>query len=121
MNEIGFGQKNYASEKFSRDDKDLEFYKKNKFFFSAVHENYFITSLNIFKDNYFIGGGPKSFFHLSQSKKYMIDKFSASNHPHNFYFQLLAETGIIGFSFVLFFFIYLIKFFFRVVTPPPQK
>ena len=116
INEIGLGEKNYSSEKFNRDDKDLEFYKKNNFFFSAVHENYFTTSLNIFKDNYFIGGGPKSFFHLSQSKKYLIDKFSASNHPHNFYFQLLAETGIIGFSFVLFFFFYLIKIFFRVVT-----
>lgn len=116
INELGFGKKNFYIEKFSQDDIDLEFYKKNNFFFSAIHENYFITSLNVFKDNYFIGGGPKSFVYLSQSKKYSIDKFSAINHPHNFYFQLLAETGIIGFSFVLFFFFYTIKIFFRVVT-----
>ncbi len=46
-----------------------------------------------------------------------IQKSSAcNNHPHNFYFQLLAETGVLGFIYVLSLFLYisylLIKNFF---------
>ena len=35
-----------------------------------------------------------------QKKKYTAGKESCNTHPHNFYVQLLAETGIIGFLFL---------------------
>lgn len=111
INEIGFGIENYNQDtlRISEEQKKLDLYKKNKFFFSATHENYFLTAINIFKDNYFFGAGPKLYSKLSSQERYAIDTFSSSTHPHNFYMQLLAETGLIGFCIVSFFFLYLIK------------
>ena len=37
-----------------------------------------------------------------------IQKVSACNtHPHNFYFQLLGETGLLGFIYVLLSFLFI--------------
>ena len=39
------------------------------------------------------------------------DNYSCSSHPHNFYLQILAETGIIGFVIFLFiFFLFILNF-----------
>jgi O-antigen ligase len=38
---------------------------------------------------------------MCKVEKYKSGKESCQTHPHNFYIQLLAETGIIGFSFLL--------------------
>lgn len=111
INEIGFGEENYNQKvlRLTEDSEKLTFYKKKKYLFSAQHHNYFLTGVNIFKDNLFFGAGPKLFFQLSSQKKYAIDNFSQITHPHNFYIQLLAETGLIGFCIVFFFFLYLVK------------
>ena len=71
------------------------------YFFSATHQNYFITSLNIFKHNIFFGSGPKTFRILCKDKKYNLNRWSCSSHPHNYYFQLMAETGLIGVSILI--------------------
>lgn len=34
-------------------------------------------------------------------EKYKTGIYPCDNHPHNFYFQLLSETGIVGFSFLM--------------------
>ena len=70
------------------------------YFFSSTHENYFKTSLNIFKDNLLFGAGPKSFRKLCGEDLYGINRWSCSSHPHNYYIQLLAEVGLIGLSFL---------------------
>ena len=90
-------------------DNNLKLYAPNKInFFSAIHENYFITGINIFIDHPIIGAGPKAYSQLSKSPQYALDYFSYVGHPHNFYIQLLAETGIIGFTIIFLFLIYLI-------------
>ena len=108
INEIGLGEKNY-SQKILGLSKEHELYQSKFYFFSAMHENYFKTAINIFKDNYFFGAGPKLYSKLSSQKKYAVDDYSAMTHPHNFYIQLLAETGLIGFLMVFLFFIYLVN------------
>ena len=40
-------------------------------------------------------------------KKEFLKKNACNTHPHNFYFQLLAETGLIGFLFLIILFLYL--------------
>lgn len=78
--------------------------------FSDIYENYYYTGYKIFKDHYFFGSGPKMFRELCLDDKY-FRKDGCSTHPHNTYIQLLAETGLIGASFILliwvFTFIYL--------------
>ena len=77
------------------------FYKKKFYFFSATHQNYFVTSFNIFKNHILFGSGPKTYRVLCKNEKYFVNRWSCSSHPHNYYFQLLAETGIIGLSILI--------------------
>jgi hypothetical protein len=68
--------------------------------FGPVYDSLFRTAYNMFKDKPILGHGPKMFRVLCKNKKYAVGKFSCQTHPHNFYVQLLAETGIIGFLFL---------------------
>ena len=110
INEIGLGENNYTQKAFRiNKDNNLKLYSENKInFFSAIHENYFIVGIKIFNDHPIIGAGPKAYSQLSKSPQYALDHFSYIGHPHNFYIQILAETGIIGFTTVFLFLIYLI-------------
>ncbi len=90
------------------------FYKKKFFFFSATHQNYFATSLNIFKNHIFFGSGPKTYRLLCKNEKYYVNRWSCSTHPHNYYFQLIAETGIIGLSILVIAYLSLIIKIFRI-------
>ena len=54
----------------------------------------------MFKDKPLLGHGPKMFRVLCKEKKYQVGVLPCSSHPHNFYVQLLAETGVIGFLFL---------------------
>jgi len=81
----------------------------NRFFQYVPYEYrlYFLTSINIFNDNIILGKGTKSYRYECGNEKYVISKsYSCSTHPHNFYFQMLAENGIIGFGFLFLFNIY---------------
>ena len=77
-------------------------------FFSSIHDGYFRTAYNMFLDKPILGHGPKMFKVLCKDKRYAVGVFPCSSHPHNFYMQLLAETGIVGFSFLFLMFCYVI-------------
>ncbi len=77
-------------------------------FFSAVHDSHIRTAFEMFKDKPFFGHGPKMFRKKCSDPKYSVGKSPCNTHPHNFYLQLLAETGIIGFSFLFFAFCYVL-------------
>ena len=74
---------------------------------------HFLAAKNIWLDKPLFGNGLKSFRLLCGNDKFKTiskqDKNRCSTHPHNFYFELLAETGLIGFLIIIFFFIEVIK------------
>ncbi len=76
------------------------------FIFSKQHTHHYITAYKMFLDNKFIGVGVKNFRKFCNNPKYEKSHLSCSNHPHNIYFQILSEIGIIGFSFLLFALLY---------------
>lgn len=76
--------------------------------FTCGHESLYLTALNMFFDRPIIGHGPKMFRLKCSDPKFAKGINSCMTHPHNFYIQLLAETGVIGFSFLLCSFLYVI-------------
>ncbi len=73
---------------------------KNLIIFSPVHDGLIRTAYNMFKDQPILGHGPKMFRVICKDEKYAKGPIPCMTHPHNFYAQLLAETGIIGFLFL---------------------
>ena len=71
-----------------------------KYIFTPGHDSLISTAYNMFKDKPVFGHGPKMFRVICKEKKYATGVFPCMTHPHNFYVQLLAETGIIGFMFL---------------------
>lgn len=76
-----------------------------KYIFSSIHQSTYLSALDMFKNNVLIGVGPKNYRVVCQNDEYIHHFKEHGNqclsHPHNTYMQLLAETGIIGFLFVL--------------------
>jgi O-antigen ligase len=73
---------------------------KKLIIFTPGHDSLFRTAYNMFKDQTILGHGPKMFRVICKDEKYAVGVAPCSTHPHNFYAQLLAETGIIGFLFL---------------------
>ena len=69
--------------------------------FSSHHDNLIRTAYNMFKDKPIMGHGPKMFRVICKDTKYAVGPRPCMTHPHNFYVQLLAETGLIGFLFLI--------------------
>lgn len=78
-------------------------------FFSIAHDSFARTSLNMFLDKPILGHGPNLFRVKCSDPNYAEGVYPCNTHPHNFYIQLLAETGALGTSFLiglLFYFVY---------------
>ena len=86
---------------------------KEMIIFSPAHDSLIRTSYNMFKEQPIFGHGPKMFRVLCKEKKYQEGIKPCDTHPHNFYFQLLAETGIVGFLFLFSALCYVIYAFFK--------
>ncbi len=86
---------------------------------SREHHSHFMTALSMFYDKPIFGHGPNMFRLLCDKEEYFFDIKSCSTHPHNFYFQFLAELGLFGMSFLIIVIIYfsvgLVKQLFAVV------
>ena len=83
--------------------------------FGRDYENIFLTSFEVGKTNPLFGRGPNSFEILCPSPDIPSYKSEGLNcsHSHNFFFQVFAEQGLIGLSFLILFFIYLFKTLFK--------
>ena len=91
--------------------------------FMPDHIGLFIGAMDIFKKNMLFGSGVKTFrvecIYTEQNAnkiklKEEIPNISfCSTHPHNYYLQLLAETGLIGFFFIFIIFLKLCFDYFK--------
>jgi len=83
------------------------------YIFSREHTHHYITAYRMFLDHKILGVGVKNFRKLCSDDKYRESDSSCAPHPHNTYVQILSETGIIGFLFLILAFIYFIKYVFK--------
>jgi O-antigen ligase len=108
--------------------------QNNKIYvFSEQHQSHFLVAYRIFKDNVIFGSGAKSFSNLCHQDKYnegivkllkhdgTYTYLSCTTHPHNTYFQILSETGLVGFVFLITILVYLFKRFFYLIKIKKTK
>ena len=83
------------------------------YIFSKQHTHHYITAYKMFLDNKIFGVGVKKFRKLCSDERYIESELSCSSHPHNSYIQILSETGIIGFLFLIITLIYFLGYLFK--------
>ena len=77
----------------------------------TVYKDLYGTAYKMFLDKKLFGTGVQSFRIKCLDKKFNTNKFGCSTHPHNYYFQVLGENGIIGFLIFLSIILFLLKDF----------
>ena len=86
--------------------------------FSEQHQGHVVAAYKIFVDHPIIGSGPNTYRKICPRDYSEVG--TCTTHPHNLYFQLLSEVGIIGstipilFLFILF--LYFIKELFFLIS-----
>jgi O-antigen ligase len=102
-------------QEISIDKKDISLNNNNLINIPKNHNSHFQSAFNMFKNNILFGQGPQMFRILCSKKDFKYNDYSCSTHPHNNYIQLLAELGLIGFCFIIFILLFLIKDFGRLI------
>ncbi len=87
--------------------------KEGIYIFTREHTHHYISAYRMFLDNIALGVGVKNFRKFCKYEKYKVSNVSCSSHPHNTYLQILSETGIIGFIFLITTLIYFCKYIFK--------
>ncbi len=83
------------------DNKKDEREQQGIYIFSKEHTHHYITAYKMYLENKLLGVGVKNFRNFCDDEKYKISNLSCSSHPHNTYLQILSETGVIGFLFLI--------------------
>ena len=91
---------------------DIKLNQKRILAFSPHHELTYGLAFKIYKDNAIFGIGPKMFREYCNFDKYYI-QYGCTSHPHNTYIQLLVETGIFGFLFIISIFVFILFTYIR--------
>ena len=71
------------------------------------HDRLFMTSLSMYNDHKILGIGSNLF--RSKCPEYNEDLSECNSHPHNYYFQILAENGLVGFFSMVLIFLFFLK------------
>ena len=96
------------------DESSLNEQKENKFIiFTKTHDHLIKESYKMFLDKPVIGHGTKMFRYKCRAKyTENQSKLNCNTHPHNYYFQMLSENGLVGLLFlIIIFFYFLINYF----------
>ena len=99
-----FGFSETSRNNTNLDDKNVS---ERIYIFSPIHESHLRSAWKMFRDSPILGKGVDSFRIHCNEEKYNYDNYSCSTHPHHTYVQLLAETGLIGFTVILSLFVFL--------------
>ena len=83
--------------------------------YSKHYEEHFLSAYKMGIDNFIFGQGPNTFEKKCGYEKFIVTFRSCTQHPHNFYWQLFAENGVIGLSFILIFYLYVMFRFFNLI------
>jgi hypothetical protein len=99
---LSFNSSKLSDRMFKEPAQDMGVIKSSNkpLIFSSAHDSLIRTAFKMFLDQPIFGHGPKMFRVICKDKKYKVGIKPCHNHPHNFYIQLLAETGITGFLFL---------------------
>ena len=81
--------------------------------FSEIYEGHYLIALNMFKEKPVFGHGAKMFRYYCAKEENFVAPNACTTHPHNFYAQMLAETGIIGFLFIISIYLSILFLFFK--------
>lgn len=79
--------------------------KKNILSLSRMHDDHYASGFEMFKDNILFGQGPKMFRIKCKENRFNVAKWSCSSHPHNIIIQFLAELGLVGTLFLIYFYL----------------
>ncbi len=100
--------KKFVSKKYPELEKRKENYFRNKYGeskklqskyeilpFGSGHTVIYLTAIDVWMDNPIIGNGIKSFRIKCLTKLHLPNRV-CSSHPHNYYLELLNNTGLLG-------------------------
>ena len=112
---VSFSSSNLSIRMFKKPAENMGLIKSSKkpTIFTPIHDSHIRTAYNMFKDQPLLGHGPKMFRLLCKKEQYAVGVSPCASHPHNFYVQLLAETGVVGFLFLFSAFGYVLYTAFR--------
>jgi len=97
--------------------------------YESLHKRIFLTAIETWKFNKIFGNGFKSFRDVCQKLAEQPDvnlsdelwpnkrNLICSNHPHNYYLEILTETGIVGLALILIIALSFIVFIFKNYRP----
>lgn len=85
---------------------DKDFYNKNSNWYLKEFSSFYHTWII----NKYIGGGIKNFRYYCHVRPQNVKdpNFVCNMHPHNYYLEILTETGVIGFTLVIIIFLYIV-------------
>ena len=87
----------------------------NFVYFSPGHKNHLDIAINLFKNKPISGYGSNTFRVACEEIQKKLKNNGCSTHPHNLVAQFLAEKGIVGIIFLVFFYSYIISSLFKSV------
>ena len=92
----------------SKIDKKLEIKSKETYLFSKDHQGHYILAYDLFLKSPIFGFGPEGFRSECRKINYDSKIGICSTHPHNILLQFLSELGLVGLSFYIVGFAYLL-------------
>ena len=100
--ELSEKKKTYNEDKLNK--SKIMYFTSTRFYdlgeWKSSYERLFYTALDIWKKEKILGNGIKSFRVLCHKFEELSTARQCSNHPHNYYLEILTDTGIVGITLI---------------------